>query len=143
MLLQMFWICLLLTINRLSGEHCFYISNHHCLFDYRMQIYNNGLIDWIDLISLLFLFYIFALLIDNWLKVKTCFRSFFSRFVFVVFQSNFLWSFGFNISVKDCLPVFLCWLYQNSLIPIIVLRCDWKLSLGHIYFSFNPVTVTR
>ena len=63
MLFITFKIYLLFTIYRLKGKYRFYVSNHHCSFDYPMQFFDHLLIDSTNLLIFLLLFYIFTLLI--------------------------------------------------------------------------------
>ena len=56
----------------------------------------------------------------------------------IVFWIITLWSFSFDFIVVDSRPDCFCWLYQHSLIPILVSECDLKLSvvstlIRHIY----------
>ena len=57
-----------------------------------------------------------------------CSSRFFSL---VVFWSNVIWSFSFNLNYVYCLLVFSCLLYQSSLIMILVPGCYCKLYVGH------------
>ena len=104
MLFRPFWIHLIFAVILFPGENKLYISNHHCLFIYIMQIFNGWLIYWANLLILLIIFYVFLSVIVNQSKVKTCSKRLFSSWLFpyIVFWSILLWIFSFDISLVGC-----------------------------------------
>ena len=140
MLFRQFLIYLIFTIDQLTGKHCFYIVNHHFYLIIKFTLL---IIDLFikHILSLLFSFYNFFVLIDNWSKVKT----FLQRLLFWVdlcptyFKGNFIWSFSFYLIIISCWLVCSCWLYQRSLIWVVArvpVGCNWVLtSINAFYWS--------
>ena len=97
MLFLLFRIYILFAIIWLAGKYCFYLSNHRCLFDCRINVFDNLSFDRTNLSNFLLLFYISDILIVNKLKGKTCFWRQFLEFIFVIrFSSKYFLEFYFQ-----------------------------------------------
>ena len=119
-------IYLLLIVDWFTYKYLFHLSNNCCLSYYWMHTFDHLLIDWTNILSLLWSFYNFAVIIFKWLKVKTCFK----RFLFWVispnieFESIFLWSFIFAL-----LSLIVDFFVR---VNRIIVHWFWNLSLGVI-----------
>ena len=128
-----FRIYLPLIADLFPGEYCFYVSNRHYLLYHQMNIFDHWLIDWTNVLSLLWSFYNFYVLIVNQSKVKFFVQSYFLNiFHPMFFWSNFFGCFSFYLSAVDCWPACYYWNNEPSLTLILVRRCDSKSFAGHI-----------
>ena len=137
-LFQPFWIYLIIIVDKLAGEHLFYVSNHNYLLDHWMIFLNHWLIYWNNVLILIWHFIIslfeFRSNRSPIFFTKVTFSILFSSYI--VFRRTVIWSFfNLNLSIVDFWLVCLCWSNKSSLITIILLGCDLKFSVGHMMCS--------